>query len=129
MERSSKLIVGAVSTILLASSSELLAFAASSMAKDDQPVITVRANKIYEQCLPLKSKQQIKFSFNTSDISEFNIHYHDGDDVYYPVARQNTNKYPATIFTATEANTYCLMWSNFQNQSIELSFTLDVLGQ
>jgi hypothetical protein len=82
------------------------------------------AKKIKEACFNLKQNEQIKYSFKASDPVKFNIHYHIGSEVFYPVANQLTPEFKTTIFTAPSTQHYCFMWSNPHDTSVTLNFRI-----
>lgn len=64
-----------------------------------------------ERCLRLEAGESIRYRFAASVPVDFNIHYHRGKDVFYPVrtrAVRSTNG----VFKAGHADTFCLMWEN-----------------
>ncbi|WP_144395450.1 hypothetical protein [Pleionea sediminis] len=82
---------------------------------------SVASGKIHEVCFKLEQQQPIKFSFKASDPLLFNVHYHEGDNVIYPVGEQLTPEFKPTSFVAPVTQTYCLMWTNTQKNSVELT--------
>jgi hypothetical protein len=62
-----------------------------------------------ERCLKLTAGEAVRYRFNASAPVDFNIHYHRGSEVHYPVKTAASRSADAT-FTAPHADTYCLMW-------------------
>ncbi len=106
--------------IIIASLISCSAFALNNVSK----TAFIAANTIKEECLLLNKHQQLQFSFKSSDPVHFNIHYHTGKEVYYPIAEQLTPEFKPTVFSAPETQTYCLMWSNKQGSGVNLSYSI-----
>jgi hypothetical protein len=49
---------------------------------------------------------------------DFNIHYHRGDEVFYPVKREAMRRDGGT-FTAKTGEDYCWMWSAKRDTKLE----------
>ncbi len=64
-----------------------------------------------EVCLRLTQGEAIDYRFEAAGPVDFNIHFHRGKDVFYPV-RQSQVRGAAAQFRATDADDYCLMWQN-----------------
>ena len=78
---------------------------------------TVRPRQIAEECVQLAAGQSIAYAFETSAPVDFNIHFHKGDDVVYPVQRDQVQRGDER-FTAASAGDYCLMWTNTTLQMV-----------
>jgi hypothetical protein len=64
-----------------------------------------------EVCVRLARDEAIDYRFEATAPVEFNIHYHRGRDVFYPV-RQAQVRGAAAQFRAPAADDFCLMWEN-----------------
>ena len=64
-----------------------------------------------EVCVRLVRDEAIDYRFEATAPVEFNIHYHRGRDVFYPV-RLAQVRGAAAQFRAPAADDYCLMWEN-----------------
>jgi hypothetical protein len=71
--------------------------------------LDVPARGFNEHCLQLGAGERIRYQFRANGEVDFNIHYHRGSDVHYPVKTSASRSADAT-FTAPHADTYCLMW-------------------
>ena len=66
--------------------------------------------KVHEVCVRIDAGQSRWYEWSASAPTDFNIHYHRGDDVFYPVKKDATRGEQAT-FTAKTGEDYCLMWT------------------
>ena len=64
-----------------------------------------------EECFRLTGGATIGYRFEASAPVDFNIHFHRGKDVEYPVKRVDV-RVADEPFTAPSTEEYCLMWSN-----------------
>jgi hypothetical protein len=71
---------------------------------------TLKPGGVAEECLRLEAGKSRSFRWASNDPVDFNIHYHHGDKVTYPVkhARQTQGD---GRFTAKTGEDYCWMWS------------------
>jgi hypothetical protein len=84
--------------------------------------LQIMPGKIHESCFVLDSNESIKYSFTTTSPIAFNIHYHLGEQVKYPV-KINSVSTKSDIFKATIKQQYCQMWTNNGNQPIQLKYS------
>ena len=84
-----------------------LAFAAA--ARFGPFRIDVPARGFEEHCIKLESGEAVHYRFRASGDVAFNIHYHRGSEVFYPVRTPSTASAEGD-FKAPLADTYCLMW-------------------
>ena len=71
--------------------------------------LDVPARGFNEHCIPLDAGERIRYRFVANGEVDFNIHYHRGSEVHYPV-KTNASRSADATFTAPHADTYCLMW-------------------
>jgi hypothetical protein len=86
-----------------------LAFTAQAAEKKDRAL--VQPGKVHELCIPLDFGQKLEYGFVSRRAMNFNIHYHEGDKVSFPVA-EHLSREKNEIFTAMADQTHCLMWTN-----------------
>ena len=98
--------------------------AASAGAETAKPV-TIKPNKQVEKCMALDPPQKIEYRFESSAKLNFNLHYHKGDQVYYPVKLDGTNG-ESGLYEAKAKEVYCLMWENRTSADIELTYSARV---
>jgi len=71
--------------------------------------LDVPARGFEEHCVKLESGERVLYRYTASADVDFNIHYHRGNEVFYPVKATASRSADAS-FTAPQADTYCLMW-------------------
>jgi hypothetical protein len=71
--------------------------------------LTVAAGKAHEECVKLQAAEKRKYYWKADAPVDFNIHYHEGPEVFYPVKR-NAMRGDGGTFTAKIAQDYCWMW-------------------
>ena len=71
--------------------------------------LDVPARGFNEHCVKLDAGERVRYRYSASGEMDFNIHYHRGSEVHYPVKSTASRAADAT-FTAPHADTYCLMW-------------------
>ena len=67
--------------------------------------------------------EQWPYSFTSEPALEFNVHYHVGDEVIYPVGPLHASELAGTV-TADLDQTYCLMWRNDSGRKATLNALL-----
>ena len=88
-----------------------IAFGYASDSPQVQPFDQViGAGKSHEECMSLKAGEQRKWYWRANAPVDFNIHYHEGAEVSYPVKRAGMRGDGGT-FTAKVAQDYCWMWT------------------
>ena len=71
--------------------------------------LDVPARGFDEHCVQLAEGERVRYRYSATADVDFNIHYHRGRDVLYPVKTAASRSADA-VFTAPHADTYCLMW-------------------
>jgi len=107
-----------ISSILLLSF-RLMAFDDTLPASGSE---TLNSGAIHESCFPAKKPQKIGYQFQASNSVDFNIHYHHGKKVSYPIKR-NHIKSSNGIFKPKSGQFYCMMWKNNNKESVKLTFS------
>jgi hypothetical protein len=72
---------------------------------------TVKPRGFAEECFKLPGGETIGYAFESSATMDFNIHFHRGKDVVYPV-KVDAVRRADDRFTAPSAEEFCLMWTN-----------------
>ena len=104
------------------------AFAAEGGAaiKAGKPVM-LKPQKIHENCLSLVPPQKLQYSFGTDKAVDFDIHYHKGDMVYYPV-REKKAASTEGVFTPPSRGDYCMAWENRSpSAEVQLEFRFKII--
>ena len=78
-----------------------------------------------ERCLQLAAGESIRYRFRASAPVDFNIHYHRGKDVFFPV-QQSGVKDVSGSFKAETAEGYCLMWEHKGSELVSVEGTLEL---
>ena len=102
----------------------LLALAVSAQAQTAKPV-TIKPGKVFEKCMALVPSQKIEYRFESAAKMNFNLHYHKGEQVYYPVQLDRTNG-ESGLYEAKAKETYCLMWENKTSADVELTYSTTI---
>lgn len=67
--------------------------------------------KFTELCGRLSKGQKVAWSFKSNEPLNFNIHYHEGENVTYPVKQTGSTAAEGTL-DVSQSQQYCWMWSN-----------------
>ena len=70
----------------------------------------LEAGKIHEECMRLGKGERRRYDWKADTAVDFNVHYHDGKEIFYPVKRDATRSGKGT-FRAKIAQDYCWMWT------------------
>jgi hypothetical protein len=96
---------------LLAACAATLAFGYASDSPQVQPFdVVVEPGKSHEECVRLPAGHARKWYWRSNAPVDFNIHYHEGTEVSYPVKRSGMRGDGGT-FTASISQDYCWMWT------------------
>ena len=96
---------------LLAAASALGAETKSTSSGDTHAFsATVNPGGVHEECVKLAKGESRRFEWSASAATDFNIHYHEGPEVFYPVKKDGVTKDKGT-FKAKIAQEYCWMWT------------------
>ena len=71
----------------------------------------MQPGEVHELCMGLEFGKRLTYAFKSRSAMNFNIHYHEDDDVLFPVEEHLTNE-KSEVFTAQSDQDYCLMWTN-----------------
>jgi hypothetical protein len=74
---------------------------------------TLNGKAFDERCLRLDAGEALRYRFRSTSPVDFNIHFHRGDDVFYPIRQTGITEGKGT-FRAEAADDYCLMWKHRQ---------------
>ncbi|HYC37597.1 MAG TPA: hypothetical protein VEC19_14320 [Usitatibacter sp.] len=94
---------------LLACLAAALAHAADKPASQ-AVAVTLEPGKVHEECMKLDKGDKRRYHWKASAPVDFNIHYHRGPEVFYPVKR-NAMRGDGGTFAAGSAEEYCWMWT------------------
>jgi hypothetical protein len=94
----------------------LAAFCSSAAVAGEAPAgakhvsVTLEPGKVHEACMKLENGDRRRYEWKSSAGVDFNIHYHSGSDVAYPVKKDAARSWRAG-FVAKSAQEYCWMWT------------------
>ena len=77
----------------------------------------IKPGKIAEECRNLASDERVRYRFEASAAVPFNVHFHSGSTVEYPVKIDRTSD-SASIFTAPSKQDFCWMWTNETTETV-----------
>ncbi len=96
----------------------LLALSLGSLVES---VVIVQPGHFEEPCFPMAAGERLEYGFTSSGAMDFNLHYHEGSGVHYPVRLKAVRAHSGD-FVAESGQTYCLMWSNRGRTPVELDY-------
>ena len=83
----------------------------------------IAAGKFVEVCGKLPAGLKLRWEFETSAPTDFNVHYHVGEKVVYPFKMSAVASARETLETTLEQD-YCWMWTNKGTGAASLSVRL-----
>ena len=96
---------------LLAACLVASAAAAASKKPEDLVVdVNMAPKKVHAECARMEAGESRRWHWKSSAPVDFNIHYHRGDEVSYPVKRDAMRGDGGT-FVARTGEDYCWMWT------------------
>jgi hypothetical protein len=104
----------------------LAAFAAAlaaptALAMPRHVDVVLAPGKVHEDCFALKPGARIQYNFTQDRPGSFNLHYHQGNDVVYPLKSDSVREQKGD-FTAVVAQEYCLMWTGGKGGDTRLGY-------
>lgn len=104
----------------------LLALVAAGCASTGEKTGTVKieATSTYEDCFAMEPGDSMKYVFESQGPLDFNVHYHEGGEVVYPVAKTGVTL-DKGVFEAATTNYYCLMWTNPHTKPVWLGYSCE----
>lgn len=98
------------SLLALAGAACALAAHATDPAEMKAVSFTLEPGKVHEECMRLEAGDKRMFHWKANVPVDFNVHYHEGKDVFFPVKRDGMRGDGGT-FIAKIAHDYCWMWT------------------
>lgn len=96
----------------------------AALARFGDFVLDVPARGFEEHCLKLEAGERVRYRFRATGEVDFNIHYHRGNDVHYPV-RTSASLTADALFVAPEGDDYCLMWERKGDGPVRIEGSVD----
>lgn len=90
----------------------LLAACTATLTTDAPKVVSnhpLPPFQTHQVCLRLAPGERLDYTFDSTEPVAFGIHYHDGNAVVMPIARERTRA-DAGVFAPAVAQNYCLTW-------------------
>lgn len=78
-----------------------------------------------EHCVQLEAGQRMRYHFTATGEVDFNIHYHRGSAVYYPVKSAGARARDSA-YTAPHADGYCLMWERRGDGTVRIEGAVEL---
>lgn len=72
--------------------------------------VTLAPKKVHEECARVEAGESRRWHWKSDAPVDFNIHYHRGNDVFFPVKRDGMRGDGGT-FKARTGEDYCWMWT------------------
>ena len=98
---------------------------ASSTGSEIRKTVELPAGEFHEECLDLSRRQRLHYAFSSAQPVEFNIHYHRGKDIVYPVRLKNIRSLKS-VFTPPRDEGYCMMWTNSRRNGVKLQYQFSI---
>ena len=87
--------------------------------------LVVAPGKFAELCSVLQRGQVISWQFRADPAANFNIHYHVGQQVEYPVRREQVRVANGRLAAEID-QTYCWMWTNRSDTPVAIEVSLQM---
>jgi len=98
-----------------------LIVAALILLQDTSQDVSVEPRGFAEPCLSMGRAERLEYQFDSTAELDFNIHYHAGENVFFPVDLKALTAQTG-VFVAPAARTYCLMWTNKGDHPVQLQY-------
>ena len=86
---------------------------------------TLAPGKVHEECMTLDKSQQIDFSYTADFAVGFNLHYHVGKEVFFPVQQEGKSEFKSH-FKPSSKQDYCLMWTNAATHPVLIRYEFEL---
>jgi hypothetical protein len=97
-------------TAMLATFWSVAALAAEVPPGATRISVELEPGKVHEACMKLESGERRRYEWKSSAAVDFNVHFHQGSEVSYPVKRDRSRSWRAG-FVAKSTEEYCWMWT------------------
>ncbi len=120
---------------LLLSLSLLISGCATSGSNEDggmsiYKTVTIKPSGSYEDCIEVLPGQIMKYSFDSSNFVNFNIHYHTEEGLFYPVNKKGVMTFKGSFATqeldyyTEDQESFCVMLDNLNSEPVNVTFYL-----
>ena len=83
----------------------------------------IQPGKFSEVCGKLKKGNLMRWQFDSSAPLDFNIHYHEGKEIFFPY-KMNAIKSAKEELLISLDQDYCWMWTNKSGEAVKLEMNL-----
>ena len=97
----------------------------ASLVVADKTSETIKPSGIHEDCMELLSGQILEYSFEASKPVNFNVHYHEDQDVVYGITKDGVSGDKGTVH-CEKKQYYCLMWTNPGAEPVGLVYSYSI---
>jgi hypothetical protein len=84
----------------------------------------VRPGNFEEMCFELEAGSSMRYLFDADTALDFNVHWHRGSQVFYPVRSAAVDRRGGVVFSR-DKEAYCLMWTNHGRAGVALRARID----
>lgn len=116
------LLIGALTLVCEAAQAEMVPVTWDPQGQFAKSV-GVKPGKFVELCERLPAGAKVSWSFKADAALNFNLHFHEGNDVRYPVKQDQVTQAQG-VFDAPGAQDYCWMWVNKGGSPVTLAIQL-----
>ncbi|MBC7994010.1 MAG: hypothetical protein H7Z15_12305 [Rhizobacter sp.] len=116
------LLIGALTLVCEAALAEMVPVTWDQQGEFAKSV-AVKPGKFVELCEKLPAGAKVTWGFKADAALNFNLHFHEGKDVRYPV-KQDQVAQAQGVFDAQVAQDYCWMWVNKGASPVTLALQL-----
>ncbi len=86
---------------------------------------SINPTQSFEDCIEMTKGNSMLYSFKSSAPLNFNIHFHEGEAISYPVERKNTSAEEGE-FLPDRKQYYCMMWTNIGSEAVKVEYSYNV---
>lgn len=82
--------------------------------------VSIGESEWVERCFDLGTGDSVRYSFQSSEPVNFDLHFHSGDTTRYPVKKDGVSE-GRGVYTAREPQKYCLSWANPDRSTVDVT--------
>lgn len=83
--------------------------------------VIILPGMFHEECFVMQPGEHLLYHFSSDLPLNFDLHYHIGENILYPVKLENLQTL-TRIFKAANKQEYCLLWQNTSTQRASLTY-------
>ena len=85
--------------------------------------LQVAPDRFVEVCGKLQRGTTVRWQFEAGAPTDFNVHYHEGNDVRFPTRESAIARSQGRLEVASDQD-YCWMWTNKSNKTVALRLSM-----